>query len=283
MFEREKKVDCGDYREVDIIPRTEEADKAVKGKRGKRRKVSTPKQRDLNDKNAKRYLLWLLNGNFTSDDMHVTCTYSDEHLPPTREDAERIAGNYIDRIAYRRKKLGLPPLKYVLVTESGYSKDGERLIRVHHHIFMNGGLSRGDVELMWTKKRINWKRIESDSEYRQSIKDARMGYRNADELQLNENGLEALCEYLTKNPRGKKRWSSSRNLDRPIEHPPADKKYTRAQVARLANSPDCGKGFFEKKFPNYDIVSVKPIYYDETGWHIYIKMWKKKRRGKKCR
>lgn len=64
VFEREKKTDCGDYREVDIIPRTNHAEKAVKGRRGKKKKVTEPKQRDLNDKNAKRYLVQLGNGNF---------------------------------------------------------------------------------------------------------------------------------------------------------------------------------------------------------------------------
>mgnify|MGYP001106941993 CR=1 FL=1 len=37
MFEREKKTDCGNYREVDVIPRTDNAEKAVRGKRGKRK------------------------------------------------------------------------------------------------------------------------------------------------------------------------------------------------------------------------------------------------------
>ena len=59
MFEREKKTDCGDYREVDVIPRTDNAEKAVKGKRGKKKKVTEPKQKDLNDKNARRYLVQL--------------------------------------------------------------------------------------------------------------------------------------------------------------------------------------------------------------------------------
>ena len=85
MFYREKKVDCRDYREVDIIPRTDNAERAVKGKRGKRQKVTEPKQKDLNDKNARRYLVQLGNGNFGIGDLHVTCTYADEELPETEE------------------------------------------------------------------------------------------------------------------------------------------------------------------------------------------------------
>lgn len=281
MFIREKKTDCGRYREADIIPRTDNAEKAARGKRGKKKKVTEPKQRDLNDKNAKRYLVQLGNGNFTIGDLHVSCTYSSKYLHESIEEAEKIVANYLRRVAYRRKKLLLPPLKYILVTEYKFSKDGETIVRVHHHIIMNGGLPRDDVELMWTAQRINWKKAEKDQEYRAGIE--QMGWVNADRLQMNENGIEALCKYIVKEPKGKKRWSSSRNLKRPMEHPPADSKYSRAQVERLAKSDDCGKEFFEKQFPRYDIVDIQPVYYEETGWHIYLKMWKKPDKKKKKR
>ena len=150
VFMREKKVDCGKYREADIIPRTEKADKVAKGKRGKRKKVTEPKQKDLNEKNAKRYLVQLGNGNFGIGDLHVSCTYDKDHLPDSIEEAEKIVNNYLRRIAYRRGKLGLDPLKYILVTEYKFDKEGQMIKRVHHHIIMNGGLSRDDVELMWT-------------------------------------------------------------------------------------------------------------------------------------
>ena len=101
VFIREKKTDCANYREVDIIPRTEAAEQAARGKRGKKRKVNAPKQKDLNDKNAKRYLVQLGNGNFHIGDLHTSCTYSEENLPGTVEEAENIVTNYLRRIAYR--------------------------------------------------------------------------------------------------------------------------------------------------------------------------------------
>ena len=278
MFYREKKTDCGNYREIDIIPRTDNAERAVKGKRGKRKKVTEPKQKDLNDKNSKRYLVQLGNGNFGIGDLHVSCTYDNDHLPDNVEDAVKNVDNYLRRIAYRRGKLGIEPLKYILVTEYGYQKDDEtKLVRVHHHIIMNGGLDRDEVEMMWTNQRINWKRYEKDPEaYRNTVK--KMGWVNADRLQINENGIEALCKYVVKNPKGKKRWSSSRNLERPVQQPPADHKHSKKKVEELAKSTDAGKEYFQKQFPDFDIVEVKPEYYEETGWHIYIKAWKK--RGK---
>ena len=277
MFYREKKVDCGRYREVDIIPRTDSAERAVRGKRRKRQRVSEPKQKDLNEKNSKRYLVQLGNGNFGAGDLHVTYTYSEKYLPRTEAEAERKIGNYLSRIAYRRKKLGLPPLKYILVTEYGYAKDDPdhqgRPVRIHHHVIMNAGLDRDEVEMMWTAERINWRKYDADHSYGDTVE--RMGYVNADRIQTNENGIEALCKYVMKNPRGKKRWSSSRNLVRPVEQPPADHKHTKKKIEALAKSTDQGRDFFQKQFPGYTIMEIKPEYYEETGWHIYLKMWKK--------
>lgn len=276
MFEREKKIDCGPYREIDIIPRTDNAERATRGKRGKRKKVSEPKQKDLNDKNSKRYLVQVGNGNFGVGDLHVSATYSNKHLPQTIEEAEKNVRNYLRRIEYRRGKLGLPPLKYILVTEYKFSKDGTMLKRIHHHIIMNGGLSRDEVEMMWTNERINWKKASGDPGY--SVE--QLGWVNADRIQTNENGIEALCKYIVKDPQGKKRWSSSRNLVRPVEKP-NDHKYSKKQVEALAKSPDSGKEFFEKEYKDFQIVSIEPVHYEETGWHIYLRMWRKPGKGEK--
>lgn len=306
VFIREKKTDCADYREVDIIPRTEAAEQATRGKRGKKKKSVAPKQKDLNEKNAIRYLIQLANGNFHTRDLHVSLTYDAENLPKTVEDAERIVGNYLRRVAYRRNKLEIDPLKYILVTEYKYSKDGQVITRIHHHIIMNGGLDRDDVELMWTKARINWKKAE-DPEYRAGIK--QLGWVNADRLQMNEKGIEGLCKYIVKDPQGKKRYSSSRNLERPEvkktdgeekaqrnqnhwkhsrnltapEEKCNDYKFSRKKVEQLAKSPDGGLEEFRKIYSNYDIVYCEPVYYEQTGWHIYLKMWKKKPKGGKKR
>ena len=304
MFIREKKTDCADYREVDIIPRTEEAEKATKGKRGKRRKTRKPKQDALNDKNAKRYLTQLGNGNFKAGDLHVTLTYSKEALPESVTAAERNVTNYIRRISYRRKKLGLPPLKYILVTEYKMEKGGGKPKRIHHHIIMDGGLDRDEVEMMWTGERLNWKKADSENRgqreaYRSGVK--KLGFVNADRIQTNENGIEGLCKYIVKDPQGKKRYSSSRNLDRPevtrtdgtekeaeteslyrasrnLTEPTEkcnDFKYSRRRVEELAKSPDGGRAEFEKIYVGYKIVSIEPVYYEQTGWHIYLKMWRK--------
>lgn len=79
-FMREKKIYCGDhYREVDIYSYTDAQKKASgRGKRSKKVKESEPKQKNLNDKNARRYFTQTANLNFGSDRTRCTCR---RHIP----------------------------------------------------------------------------------------------------------------------------------------------------------------------------------------------------------
>ena len=269
-FIREKKIFCGDYyQEVDIFPYTDTQKSASSsGKRSKKIRESLPKQKNLNDKNARRYLVQIgeLNFGADSDALHVTATYSSKYLPETMEGAEKEISNYLRRIQYARKKVGLPSLKYILVTACTIGRDDEKPVRIHHHIIMNGGLDRDALENLWRKPRRKGQK-QGDS----------IGYCNADRLQEDENGIAALCNYLVKQTRGKKRWSSSHNLKRP-ESRTNDGKYTRRQIEKLARErPD--RAFWEKKYPGWTLTDedygVQYEYNEITGWAIYLKLRKK--------
>lgn len=258
-FIREKKIYCGkEYLEVDIIPRVED-EKAPKGKRNKKKRISAPKQKRLNDKRARRYFVQLVNTNFGKGDLHVTATYSEDELPGTVEDAEREARNYIRRLDYRRKKEGLPPIKYILVTEHSTKKGSEKPTRVHHHIIMDGALDRDIVESLWSRRK---KKGEKERK--------RIGFVNADRLQPNEYGLEALSRYLMKSPQGKKRWSSSQNLERPWTRP-NDHKYSKRQVEKLVRNIE-DREYWENQYKGYWLTEAKAVHNDWTGWSIYLKL-----------
>ena len=79
---------------------------------------------------------------------------------------------------------------------------------------------------------------------------------------------------MSKDPKGRKRWSSSRNLKRPVSRP-NDHKYGPRTLEKIAQTPDQGMTYFTKKYPEYDISEVEAKYYEETGWHIYLKMWRR--------
>ena len=260
-FIREKKIYCGDkYLEVDIYPRTEDK-RTRKGTRSKKRVLSAPKQKRLNDKNATRYFIQTLNSNFDEGDLHITTTYSKDELPDTLEDAEREARNYIRRIDYRMNKEGLPKLKYILVTEGTTEKDTDKPIRIHHHIIINKGLDRDVVESLWCRRR---KKGEKEGK--------KIGFVNADRLQPNEFGLEAVGRYLSKDPRGKKRWTGSHNLIKPWSRD-NNVKYSKRQIETVIRNDD--KQFWQSQYPDYWLTEVKPVYNDFTGWSVYLKLRKK--------
>lgn len=267
-FMREKKIDCGEwYKEVDIFLYTAEQQKtAERNKRAKKEKVSEPKQRDLNNANARRYIIQLGNLNFHAGDLHVTLTYNDQHLPTTLEEAEKEKDNYLRRVQYRRKKEGLPALKYIVVTAYSFAKDGVTPIRIHHHVIMNGGLDRDTVEALWCKRKAKGQK-QGES----------LGFVNADRLQPDGNGIAALCAYLAKNPGGKKRWSSSHNLKKP-ESRNNDHRYSKREVERLAKEP-VDIAYWEKQYPGWTLTDMKygvvAKYNDITGWSIYLKLRKK--------
>lgn len=127
---REKKYQCGDYLEIDIFPVFEKQ----RG-RSRKRKPTSEVQKRLNQHNAERKLIRLLNTNFTKRDIRFDLTYDKDHLPDSPKDAQRQMQNFIRRVKRYRQKHDLPELKYVAVTEVG-----EKSGRIHHHIVMSGGI-----------------------------------------------------------------------------------------------------------------------------------------------
>ncbi len=261
-FIREKKIYCGkNYREIDIIPMSDRHPQ--KKGRAKKKNETAPRIRDLNEKYSKRYFGQLFEGNFGRGDYHVTCTYTDQTLPATLEDAERIVRNYLRRLAYAYKKKG-KILKYLLVTE--YTKADGKPCRIHHHIIINGSvISRDEAEALW------------------SVKGKPLGTCNADRLQPDENGLAALAGYLQKQPGRKKRWSCSCNLDKPFSRA-NDTKYRRRTVVKMATAaPYLAQGkdaqqlptvdYWHKQYPGWRLVGYEPMYNELTdSWSIYLKM-----------
>ena len=283
-FIREKRIYCGEeYLEVDIVPVTNMPE-AGKGKKGK----SSQAQKNLNDKRSKRRFVQIANTNFGADDLHISATYNEEHLPITLEEAERNVHNYLDRVKRKMKRETGQDLKYMLVTEytpedeegqqltlEGIEDKGTKAVRIHHHIIINGGLSRDDLELMWSKTRINWKKAK-DPEYRKNID--YLGFVNCDRLQPNENGIEGLVNYINKRKKGCKKWSTSMNLKKPKVRK-NDSKYSYRKVCTLAKTPE-DKEYWRKAYKGYEPTKIDFQYNDYTGWSVYLKMRKVRDRAK---
>lgn len=112
---REKRYYCGEYLDVFIYPTYSQA-----RSRGKRSKPTSKAQAKLNQRHREEKLVRLLHANFTPDDYEIHLTY--QYQPESPEEAQRLLRNFIRRVQRARKKQGLPPLKYIAVTEKGSRK-----------------------------------------------------------------------------------------------------------------------------------------------------------------
>jgi len=242
---REKRIDYGPFTDAEIYPVTLRESRMSRKAKNRQSRLA---QKNLNDKNAKKHIIRLVNGNFTDKDIVVHLTYDQLHLPMVEEQARRDLANYIRRIKSARKKKGLPALKYLAVIECRDPHDGRVGVRIHHHIVMSGDMSRDEVEALWGK-----------------------GRSNADRLQADEHGYEGLARYMTKDPRGSKRWCASKNLKQPEVHI-NDHKFSKRRVEQLASCPgDWAQ--IEKIYPGCKVIDCKPeVNAISGGIYLYIKM-----------
>lgn len=245
---REKKIYSGKMLEVEIYPITLQERKQ---KRKKKEKESAIKQKNLNDKNAKKHLIRLLNTNFTDEDLAVHLTYTDKELPHNEKEARRDVANYIRRIKRYREKNGLANLKYIAVIEYKEQTENIKAIRIHHHIVISG-MDRDEAEKLWTKGRAN-----------------------ADRLKGDEFGYEALGRYITKDPQGNKRWTQSKNLKQPIVKV-NDFKFSKRKAVEISRCSE-DRAMYENLYPGYIFSDCKATVNEITAeTYLYIKMRKLK-------
>lgn len=280
---REKVYKCGDYIDVQVFPVFQKGNT----RRKKRAKPTSDMQARLNQRNAERALIRLLNANFTEDDISVTLTFRDEHLPETYEEAEKRAKNFLRRVSRLREKKGLPELKRILIPGGG---------RFHFHIPMNGGLDDKVLQALWP-----W------------------GYTNVIHFEFSESGLEGHARYIAtqyeedqyggedllsgyeidestgevtesssstaggppssilgkaKRAKGKRRYSCSKNIVRP-EAEERDGRISAQKVEDMATVDSYSRTVFEKLYPGYCFSSCVPYYNQENGgYYLEIRMYR---------
>lgn len=259
-----KEIRAGEQFEVEIYPQFQNMDEVPPDGRSIK-KDNCRAQRNLNDKNARKYLERLVNRNFGDEDIWATLTFDDKYLPPDGDidEAKRIMTNFINRINYRRRKLGLKKTKYVCVIEyDPYVK-----IRWHYHIILDGALDMDTVEKCW--------KHGSRNEVRR--------------LQKDENGLSGLANYIVKERhrlKYEKRWYSSTGLIDPdvrVVHSKQPEKgkgrYRKIEkfVKDMVRNQDTIERQMKKWFPDYDFTRAEVYYNDFNGmFYIHARMRKRK-------
>lgn len=195
-----KSIYSGTQLEVEIFPEfTKRCMIPAVGKR----KPTKEEMQNLNDKNARKKVIRMLNTNFGKG-YWITHDYENRFLPESMEEALKDIQNYFRRVNRLLKKKGMERAKYLYVTE------WEEDIRCHHHLVIDCGLTMDELNRLWTKgKRSELRPIDYD-----------------------ENGLTGMANYITKKPRGKRRWNTSKgNLKQPTirkNHSTFKRKHARA-------------------------------------------------------
>ena len=222
-FNREQVYVCGEYMDADIYPVFQKP-----GARRKRCKPTSEIQAKLNQRNAEKKLTRLVHNNFTENDIALHLTYRNGEEPENEADALRVLGNFIKRLKRRYKKAG-KELKYISCTEYG-KKTG----RVHHHLIINGGYDRDEIEKLWGR-----------------------GYANSKRLQFEEDGVTGLAHYIAKDKHFFKRWNQSRNLDIP-EAAQYDGQLNMDDIAEIKEAIDSKSAYqyFEERYPDFELVEA---------------------------
>lgn len=188
---------------------------------------STLKQKQLNEIRAKERLTRLVNANFAPGDSYITLTYRSEKEPSpaaARADLQR----YLRRLRDLRKKLGLPALKYIAVTEC----EG---CRVNHHIVTQ----RMDESTLMDLWQLDGYGKPIPGHGRAPIDRLDWGF-----------DYTFLAKYVGKEKKLGKRWCQSKNLTKPKVSEP--KEITRAAVRRAYRAPK-GYRVVEDTFSTSDI------------------------------
>lgn len=247
---RVRTIRSGSYLEVEAYPFWH----IPQGLRKKTGKGSTEAQRNLNDKNARKHMLRLLNANFREYvDLFMHITYPPGKLPADPEQAKKDMTNYIRRLKNWLKKQPEYKdfeLKYIYVTE--HTKNGQK-VRAHHHMVTNFP-DRDKAEELW---------IEG-------------GRASTRRLKTSDYGFEGIARYITKEKSSKtsKRYTPSRNLTKPTVTE-SDTKLTRRRAEKIAKEEISAQEVFEKFYKNYKFNDIEVKFSDYTsGAYLYVRMKK---------
>lgn len=229
--------------------------------RAARKNLSREAQQRLNQERSTRRLIQLMETNFTERDVHVTLSY--EGQEPDLKRTKKDVRNFLLRLKRvwsrkaeeaRAEGRSWPEMKYIYaiggdeMPSKGYSGK-----RPHVHMTLTGGISEKELIEIWDR-----------------------GIVKSSQLQPNEEGLEGLSKYFTKQrfdrppTKNAKMWSGSRNLKQPKVRT-SNAKCSNARVMRIAyDYRNEAKEVMEKIYPGYRFVKCS-VYHSDVVRGVYIR------------
>lgn len=269
-----KKTKSGKLLEVDYYPAWDSGKRIPS--RAPKRQRSTEEQARYNYKQTVKKVIRLVNANFDNTDVLMHPTYVQEYAPESVDQARKDMVNYIRRLktwraaelkrlkaesetkASREKIRKLEqPLKYIYVIEEVIYKSGKKkgLKNYHFHVFITGSGAgdRDTYEGLW-----------------------KGGIRvNANRFQPEKFGPQAAAVYITKDPKGARRFACSKNLKKPDIRPPTDAHLSRAGLERVAKQRVDDAGYWERKHRGYKFMKCYSRYNPYNAcWYVSVVMYK---------
>lgn len=182
----------------------------------------------LNDRTALEKLEMLVESNFFLNDLFVTLTYDDDHLPRNYDESKKILQRFIRSYREQRKAAGYDYV-YVYVVEGEHGDN-----RIHHHVIApSSDAGAAAFRELWNHGNVHIETIRDFAE-----KPVR-GFRTIDladcirQMDGDEDrgkGLyviscyKKVCAYMTKEPRksgrarlGDRMFTPAKGMRRPVE------------------------------------------------------------------
>ena len=252
-----KEIYSGDQLEIEIYPEFTRKQSKAMGIQPIDKKKQQEMQKKLNGKNSRKKFWRLCEHNFHNGDFWITLTYARE--PSGMDEALENMQKFIRNVNGKRRRRGIPNAKYLYVTEE-VSEDGE-VVRIHHHLFMDSLLDLETVMKTWKHGgRNECRRIEKDED----------GIRGAAFYTAKEKADTRRRKY-------KKRWSGSKNLERPPEkkHHQTKEKDVRRMVRdrdyieQYVNNARLRSG--KRRYDGYTY-SHSSVYFNDYNAQFYIQI-----------
>lgn len=264
VITREKTTVAGDYKDIEYFPIYQPSRRRLPRRSGC--KESSAAQKELNRKNAERRLFYLIAENFTGKDRHVTLEYAGKGNISIAQ-CEKDIENFIRRIRYIYNKIGAE-LKYLAVIEVGEERG-----RLHHHIIMSGLTASQLAAALPAEKYpelYKYGEVPSFEDFIYYIWGK--GFANADRLRQNDN-YEGLAKYLSKAPKGKRRYKFSRNLTRFYRNAEIHDNRTSKRTLQSLILHEADREYYMKLYPGFEPIKIE-IKKNEyiKGSYIFIRL-----------
>lgn len=160
----------------------------------------------------------------------------------------------IEKIKAEIKKLS-EDFKYIYVLECVNYKSGRYAGRknFHFHMFMTGGLSAKEIQQIWNHGGIK-----------------------CDFFKPDQYGAEAAPAYMSKDSKGRKRFTYSRNLKQPKQSKPKDGHISARTVEKMATQRVEDAAYWLHRYRGYRFIRCYSRLNPYNGhWYVSVVMYRK--------